>query len=118
MFQRLEIANDATPVPARGEIKLYGDGAALSDFAKLYADGVVSGFTTNPSLMRRAGVTDYESYARELIAMVPDMPISFEVIADEFRKCSARPSGSPPGARTSISRSRSPIRAASRACPW
>lgn len=84
MFQRLEIANDATPVPARGEIKLYGDGAALADFAKLYAEGVVSGFTTNPSLMRRAGVTDYEAYARELIAMVPDMPISFEVIADEF----------------------------------
>lgn len=66
------------------ELKLYGDGAAISDFERLYKEGVVTGFTTNPSLMRRSGVMDYEAYARELLAVIPDLPISFEVVADEF----------------------------------
>ena len=83
MLQRLEITEDIAQ-KAWADVKLYGDGAALADFKQLYAQGLVSGFTTNPSLMRRAGVSDYESYARELLALVPDMPISFEVIADEF----------------------------------
>ena len=83
MLQRLEITEDKSQ-KARADVKLYGDGAALSDFSQLHAQGLVSGFTTNPSLMRRAGVADYESYARQLVALIPDMPISFEVIADEF----------------------------------
>lgn len=84
MLHRLEVANDATEVQARGAIKLFGDGATLADFVRLHGEGMVTGFTTNPSLMRRAGVEDYEAFARELLAAVPDMPISFEVIADEF----------------------------------
>lgn len=84
MLHRLEVANDATEVQGRSAIKLFGDGATLADFVRLHGEGLVTGFTTNPSLMRRAGVEDYEAFAHELLAAIPDMPISFEVIADEF----------------------------------
>ena len=49
---------------------------------RAYAEGFVQGFTTNPSLMRKAGVSDYEAFAREAIASIPDVPISFEVFSD------------------------------------
>jgi len=65
-------------------VKLFADGASLADFVRLYEAGEVAGFTTNPSLMHRANVTDYEGFARELINEVPDRPISFEVFSDEF----------------------------------
>src|SRR5262249_2082907 len=51
---------------------------------KMAKNPLIRGFTTNPSLMRKAGVTDYESFARKVIAAVPDRPISFEVFADDF----------------------------------
>jgi transaldolase len=44
----------------------------------------IAGFTTNPSLLKKAGVTDYEAYARELVAAVPDRHISFEVLSDDI----------------------------------
>jgi transaldolase len=84
MLHRLDVANDATELNLGTDIKLFGDGATLADFARLHQEGLITGFTTNPSLMRRAGVTDYEAFARELLAVIPDMPISFEVIADDF----------------------------------
>lgn len=84
MLHSLNVANDATEIRASADVKLYGDGATLSDFARLHQEGVVTGFTTNPSLMRRAGVSDYAAFGRELLAVIPDMPISFEVIADDF----------------------------------
>ena len=84
MLHSLHVANDATEFRATAEVKLYGDGATLSDFARLHQEGVVTGFTTNPSLMRQAGVSDYAAFGRELLAVIPDMPISFEVIADDF----------------------------------
>jgi transaldolase len=65
-------------------IKFYADGAGLEDFARQYNEGLVSGFTTNPTLMHKAGVKDYEKFARELLALIPDMPISLEVFSDEF----------------------------------
>jgi transaldolase len=65
-------------------LKLFADGANLADFSRLYASGEVAGFTTNPSLMHRANITDYEGFARELLTLVPDLPISFEVFSDEF----------------------------------
>ena len=76
MLHRSVVAQDATEIPARNEIKLYGDGATLSDFKRLYSEGVVTGFTTNPSLMRKAGVEDYEAFARELLSVIPDMPVT------------------------------------------
>ena len=50
----------------------------------MYANPLIKGFTTNPTLMRKAGVSDYEAFAREILAEIPDRPISFEVCSDEF----------------------------------
>lgn len=78
-----EIRTDrADRVPVK--LKLFGDGASLDDFAKLHAEGRVTGFTTNPTLMYRAGITDYAAFAHKLLAVIPDMPISFEVFSDDF----------------------------------
>jgi transaldolase len=65
-------------------IKLFMDGADAGAMREAYRDKLVSGFTTNPTLMRKAGVTDYEGFAREIIAAIPDLPVSFEVFADDF----------------------------------
>jgi transaldolase len=66
------------------EIHLYADGADVRDMVSARAAGVVKGFTTNPTLMRKSGVSDYEAFAREALQAVGGMPISFEVFADEF----------------------------------
>lgn len=65
-------------------VKLFADGADRAGMLELYRHSLVRGFTTNPTLMRKAGVTDYRSFAREVIRAIPDRPISFEVFADEF----------------------------------
>lgn len=65
-------------------IKIFADGADLTAIKTIYEQGVVKGFTTNPSLMKKAGVHDYLSFAQEFIATVPDLPISFEVFTDDF----------------------------------
>jgi transaldolase len=65
-------------------VKIFADGADLDGILALYKNPIVKGFTTNPSLMRKAGVTDYETFARQLVAAIPDRPISFEVFADDF----------------------------------
>jgi transaldolase len=65
------------------KIKLFADGANLTDMVALYQGNVVSGFTTNPTLMRRAGVTNYEAFGHAVVAAVPDLPVSFEVFADD-----------------------------------
>jgi transaldolase len=66
------------------KIKIFADGADFDGILNLARKSWVKGFTTNPTLMRKAGVADYEAYARKLIAAVPDKPISFEVFADDF----------------------------------
>ncbi len=65
-------------------VKVFADGADLAGIMKLYGNPLIKGFTTNPTLMRKAGVDDYESFARTVLAAVPDRPVSFEVFADEF----------------------------------
>jgi transaldolase len=65
-------------------VKLFADGADLPGILAHYRDPLVRGFTTNPTLMRAAGVTDYEAFARDLLAAVPDRPVSLEVFADDF----------------------------------
>ncbi len=65
-------------------IKRYADGAVLETMKAQYEAGLVSGFTTNPSLMKKAGVTDYVSYAQEVVRAIPDLSLSFEVFADDF----------------------------------
>ena len=66
------------------KIEIYADGADLKEFLEAYRGGVVRGFTTNPTLMRKAGVSDYESFAKSVLAEIRDLPISFEVFADDF----------------------------------
>ncbi|RYL95085.1 transaldolase [Sporolactobacillus sp. THM7-4] len=66
------------------KVKIYADGAVLDDMLSAYKSGFVSGFTTNPSLMKRAGVKDYVAFARQVIEKIPDLPLSFEVFADDF----------------------------------
>lgn len=65
-------------------IKLYADGADRNGMLEMYRKPWVSGFTTNPTLMRKAGVTDYRAFAHAILADISDRPISFEVFADEF----------------------------------
>lgn len=64
--------------------KIYADGAELEGMLALYRQPFIKGFTTNPTLMRKAGLTDYRAFAREVVAAIPDRPISFEVFSDEF----------------------------------
>jgi len=68
----------------RLRIKIFADGAEVSQIAGLAADPLIRGFTTNPTLMRQAGVADYATFVKELTAQIPDKPISFEVISDDF----------------------------------
>lgn len=65
-------------------MKLFADGADRAGILRMYANPMIRGFTTNPTLMRQAGVTDYEAFAKDIVSVVPDRPISFEVFADEF----------------------------------
>lgn len=66
------------------KVKIFADGADKASMLKHYADPLIKGFTTNPTLMRKAGVTNYEFFAREILELIPDRPISFEVFSDEF----------------------------------
>ncbi len=65
-------------------IKLFADGADIVEMMELRLNSHIQGFTTNPTLMRKAGVTDYRLFARTVLEAIPDKPISFEVFSDEF----------------------------------
>jgi transaldolase len=69
--------------PSQLRVKIFADGANRDGIAELCALPWVRGFTTNPTLMRRAGVADYEAFAREILELVRERPISFEVFSDE-----------------------------------
>lgn len=66
------------------KVKIYADGADKAGMTKLAALPLIKGLTTNPTLMRSAGLTDYEFFAREVLAEIHDKPISFEVFSDDF----------------------------------
>jgi transaldolase len=65
-------------------VKIFADGADLAGMLQLYREPFIKGFTTNPTLMRKAGITDYRAFARQVLQAIPDRPISFEVFSDEF----------------------------------
>jgi transaldolase len=65
-------------------IKIFADGADLDGMLRMAANPLIRGFTTNPTLMRKAGVDDYEAFARRVLAALPDRPVSLEVFADDF----------------------------------
>ena len=71
------------PSVAGLRIKLFADGADIGGIAKLAADSRIAGFTTNPTLMRKAGISDYTEFGRKALDIVGGRPISFEVFADE-----------------------------------
>ena len=66
------------------KVKIYADGADRDGMLEMYAKPYIQGFTTNPTLMKKAGITDYKAFAHEILQAIPDRPISFEVFADEF----------------------------------
>jgi transaldolase len=71
-------------MPSSLRIHLYADGANVAEMVSARQADLVQGFTTNPTLMRKAGVSDYAAFAREVLAAIPDRPVSFEVFSDEF----------------------------------
>jgi len=66
------------------KVKLFADGADLAGMKEMAANPLIKGFTTNPTLMRKAGVTDYKAFAHDVLRAIPDRPVSFEVFADDF----------------------------------
>jgi len=72
------------------KIKIFSDGAKISDIKNLAGNPLIGGFTTNPTLMRSAGVENYEAFAKEAVDIVGDKPISFEVFTDELDEMKAQ----------------------------
>ena len=66
------------------KIKLFADGADKAGMIELYRNPLIQGMTTNPTLMKKAGIANYEAFARDVLATVTTKPISFEVFADDF----------------------------------
>jgi transaldolase len=65
-------------------VKIFTDGADYDSMIQMARNPVIKGFTTNPTLMRKAGVSDYETFARKVLDTITDRPVSFEVLADDF----------------------------------
>lgn len=74
----------STAILERLPIKIFADGAAPEGIVDLYRQPFIKGFTTNPTLLRKAGISDYEAFARSILENVIDKPISFEVFSDDF----------------------------------
>ncbi len=66
------------------KVKIFADGADKAGMLEMYAKPYIQGFTTNPTLMRKAGLSDYEAFAKDVLEAIPDRPISFEVFSDDF----------------------------------
>ena len=71
-------------------VKLFADGADLAGMKEMAANPMIKGFTTNPTLMKKAGIVDYKAFARDVLAVIPDRPVSFEVFADDFAEMEAQ----------------------------
>ncbi len=67
-------------------VKIFADGADKNGILEMYSQNYIAGFTTNPTLMRKAGITDYKAFALDILKTVTDRPISFEVFSDDFNE--------------------------------
>lgn len=67
-------------------IKIFADGAEKAGMLEMHKKPYIKGFTTNPTLMRKAGISDYESFARDILTEITDLPVSFEVFSDDFEE--------------------------------
>jgi len=65
-------------------VKIFADGADINGILELYSNPIIKGFTTNPTLMRMSGISDYEQFSRQLLEKITDRPVSLEVFSDEF----------------------------------
>ena len=81
-----ESSNGKHSLKSRLKTKIYADGADKAAMLEMYANPLVSGFTTNPTLMRKSGIKDYCAFAREMLDLIRDRPISLEVFADGFEE--------------------------------
>ena len=68
------------------KVKLFADGAEKAGMVEMYNNPLISGFTTNPTLMKKAGIKDYKTFAKDILTVIKDKPISFEVFSDEFEE--------------------------------
>ena len=66
------------------KVKIFADGADAPEMLEMYSKPFIKGLTTNPTLMRKAGISNYRAFAREILAQIKDKPLSFEVVCDEF----------------------------------
>jgi transaldolase len=66
------------------KVKLFADGADIAGMKEMAANPMIKGFTTNPTLMRKAGIADYKAFAADVLKAIPNRPVSFEVFADDF----------------------------------
>jgi transaldolase len=66
------------------KVKIFADGADKAGMLEMYAKPHIKGFTTNPTLMKKAGISDYRAFAKDILSAIPDRSISFEVFSDEF----------------------------------
>ena len=71
--------------PESLKVKIFADGADRDGMLEMYKLPYIRGFTTNPTLMRKAGIRDYRAFAKEMVRLIPDRPLSFEVFSDDFR---------------------------------
>ena len=78
------------PTLAKLKVKLFTDGADKAQIVEMAKQPWIAGFTTNPSLLKKAGVSDYAAYARDLVAAIPDRHISFEVFSDDVAEMVAQ----------------------------
>lgn len=72
------------------KVKIFADGADKTGMLEMYAKPFVRGLTTNPTLMRKAGVVDYQAFAKDILTEIKDKPISFEVFSDDFKEMEAQ----------------------------
>jgi transaldolase len=73
-----------TPTIQQLRVKIFADGADKAGMLEMASRPYIAGLTTNPTLMRKAGVADYRAFAREIVNAIPDRPLSFEVFSDDF----------------------------------
>ena len=71
-------------------VKIFADGADLKGISNLGRNPLIKGFTTNPTLMRKAGIQDYRAFALEVLGIIGGRPVSFEVFSDEIGRASCR----------------------------
>ena len=84
------LAAAAVPSIAELKVKIFADGADRTSMLEMNRTPIVKGLTTNPTLMRKAGITDYEGFARDILSVIKEKPISFEVFSDEFDEMEAQ----------------------------